>query len=214
MNQHALDKYSRGERLRRIRRYLKLSRADIQQRYGIPAPSLQNWEDCKGNGLTEKGARRLASAFQTEGVACTAEWLLYGLGQDPLANTYNEAADLTTSPNATQDPSTQELAYFHRINPNAIHAILPDNLMQPYYQQGDIVAGKLYFADQIDTLHNNHCIVQTIDGQVLVRRLLKSNSPHHFDLQVFQGKNHQPEITHTNITLLSAAPIIWIRKRQ
>lgn len=212
MNQHALDKYSRGERLRRIRRHVKLSRADVQQKYGIPAPSLQNWEDAKGNGLTEKGARRLASAFQTEGVACTAEWLLYGLGQDPLSPT-SELPELSGLSTTTQDPVTLELSYFHRINPNAIHAILPDNLMHPYYHQGDIVAGKLYFAEQIDAIVNLDCIVQTTDGQVLVRRLLKASTPHHFDLQIFSGKNQSPEITHSNIALLSAAPIIWIRRR-
>src|SRR5262249_31447785 len=49
-------------------------------KYGISANTLQSWEKAKAGGLTSKGAKRILSALQQEGVNCSTEWLLYGIG--------------------------------------------------------------------------------------------------------------------------------------
>src|SRR5690606_13334527 len=78
-------KQEHAERPILLRRMSGLTRAEIDQKHGIPQSSLRGWETPQParNGLTEKAAYKLVSAFQAEGIICTPEWLLHGSGPAP-----------------------------------------------------------------------------------------------------------------------------------
>ena len=70
----------RGRRLKLLRSMTGLPRKALEQKYHISASTIQSWEDAKAGGLTEKGAKRVIQVFHKEGIQCSLNWLLHGLG--------------------------------------------------------------------------------------------------------------------------------------
>src|SRR4051812_40338372 len=78
-------KKERGNRIRKIREDLYMNRKAFAKKNNIPYPTMQNWEDGRFGGLSKRGAKMIATIFTQEGIFCTAEWLLDGVGQGPVA---------------------------------------------------------------------------------------------------------------------------------
>ena len=72
-----------GERIKYLRGVTRLSRRAFALKHGIPPGTLQNCEDGRYQNLTEKTAKKLVAAFQTEGIECDLRWLLSGEGSPP-----------------------------------------------------------------------------------------------------------------------------------
>jgi transcriptional regulator with XRE-family HTH domain len=204
--------YERGQRVRVIRLALRLSRPAMEQKYKISRGTLQNWEDARFGGLGERGALRLIKAYAQEGLHCTVEWFLYGIGADPLVKwRAQNKQEQTAAPKTISKEIQAELTYFHQQNNNAIDTIMPDASMEPRIYANDLVAGLRYFSHDIEKAIGKDCIIQTQQGDTFVRRLDSGNEKRGYTLSCpYTGdKTLFPDIK--QVAIFSAAPIIWIR---
>ncbi len=102
---------NQGQRIRDLRKKTRLSRRAFAEKYGIPAGTLQNWENERySGGLTQKAINELIAAFKAEGLDCSVEWLLYGKGHRPFEQ----------SPLVSDDSSEQAIINETRINAEQI----------------------------------------------------------------------------------------------
>ena len=205
--------YERGQRVRAIRLALRLTRPRIERDYGISRGTLQNWEDARFGGLGERGALRLIEAFAKEGIPCTVEWLLYGLGADPLLEWRGQNKTPAKLDSCFFNKQIEaELGFFHAQHPNAIDMIMPDAAMEPRIYAQELIAGVRYFGEDLEQVLGQDCIIQTQQGDILVRRLQRGHEKHTFNLICPYMANKQAFPDIKNVALFSAAPVIWIRR--
>lgn len=207
----------RAKRLRQIRRLLRLSRKAIFERYKIPVGTLQNWEDARHGGLTEKGAQRIIEILADEGISCSLEWLLFGIGNPPNELRSSPSNKIMVNAGLSQeiqllDDIAKELTLFYSHNANAVDVIISDDAMEPRYLMGDHVAGKRFFNEDIAKIAGHVCIVQTQNGLITVRILLKGSQPGCYDLIAYNKNSAIKDLNFFNVRVFSAAPIIWIRR--
>ena len=212
----------RAMRLKSLREMTGLSRDMFKKRYGIARGTLQNWETARFGGLTIKGAKIILRAFQAEGVQCSIEWLLHGVGSGPQFSdqithtfgTYHQQSNAAHQQQYDKEIGiiAQELLYFRQNNTDAIDFVMNDDAMEPYYMLGYYVAGIRRYNAEIEHAVGSHCIVQTADYGTTVR-LLKLGDEigtyHLFALNMDATVN-RPIIY--NADVISAAPVIWCRK--
>lgn len=208
----------RGDRLKLLRtELLRLSRNAMAEIYDIPAGTIQNWEDARHGGLTEKGARRFIDVLKSQGIDCKLEWLLYGIGQQPhQLTTRHQRGGLQKIAATTQakefDNVAKELMLFYEHTPNAVDIIVSDDAMLPRYLQGDHLAGKRYFNEDLNKLIGQDCIIQTQSGIVTVRQLLPGSKQSHYDLISINKESKIEDLNLFNMRIFSAAPVLWIRR--
>lgn len=199
--------YARGERIRRLRESLGLSREEFGTQYEIPSGSMQNWEDARYDGLSKVSANKLINAFRKSGIEVGLDWLLYGEGESPLGpSNFIAATPLASSSEETL--IAQELRLFHQHNTETTDMIVADSSMAPAFLLGDWVAGKRYFEKDIEKALHQPAIIQTLDGQILLRIIEKSSQEGFYDLLTMSSAT-----TLKNAKLFSAAPILWMRRK-
>jgi len=214
---------ARAQRIRDVRDALRLSRPKFADRLNevlggakkaaekppIPLGTLQNWEEARFGGLSQKGAKLLVKGLFLLGVECTAEWLMYGTGNPPLI----------IFSSRLQQPQeekiiTQELKLFYQLNLNAVDVIITDDSMSPRFEPGDHVAGRRYFEDDINNAVGEPCIIHTQENSsILVRILQAGNKKGLYTLTCTNPSTHTENPLLENIKLFSAAPILWIRRK-
>lgn len=216
MNDIETEKRSSAEaRARRIRyvreSVLGMSREQFSVASKISASSLQNWEQERNKGLTETGARRLVQAFREEGADCTIEWLLYDIGEKPMAPfSKTTMKELLKSPD--EEIIAKELKLYHELNPNSVDTVILDDGMSPVFWPGDYVAGKRYFNEEINKTIGLPCIVELETGELLVRMLELGDDAHKFNLYC-ANPNALTKKIFRNVEVKSAAPVLWMRRR-
>lgn len=202
----------RGKRACAIRKMLRFSREDLERRHGLPASTLRNWESARHGGMVESSARRLIPIFQKEGVTCRLEWLLYGIGDPPPGLDMPLTASLTSPKDRF---IAQVLELFRQHYPNAMDAIVPDDAMLPLLARGDIVVGVRYLGAEISKALEQLCIVQTNEGEVLVRMVHAGDGAGVYHLSCINSQTSAARPAPNNVKLFSAAPLIfWIRKKE
>lgn len=200
---------TRESRARYLRESLGISRPKFAKRYSITLSSLQGWEDKKYGGLPESGANKLVEYFKAEGISnLTIEWLMYGVGEDPLLQ-----MDCVQEPEAKYEISAQkcierELRTFHHLNKNAVHLVIPDDRMLPYVSKGDYVAGRWMDEEKRERAIGLFCIVRMPAGELLARFL---DTGREKELYTLRCAHLDAEIVH-DVALQAIAPILWIRK--
>ena len=200
----------RADRIKRVREILRLSRSQLAAQYkkfGLTYSSLKNWEDIKWHGLTESGATILAKAFQEHGIHVTVEWLMFGIGDDPTSSLLKQNIKLSETAIIAK-----EIKFFHENNSNAVDTIITDDALEPYLKAGDYVAGIRYFANDIERAIGHPSIVQIENGQQLVRVVTAGDDVELYTLTCSNPNSVTAPKIFKNIKLLSAAPILWIRK--
>ena len=126
---------------------------------------------------------------------------------------------LPASPSSTirhssdQIAITKEIQVFKNLHENAVMFVVADDGMAPYYQEGDYVAGIAYPPDKIPALIGLDCIVQTSDNNFYLRRLKNGSQPDLYNLVCTNINTALFEITLYDQTLVSAAPVIWHRRK-
>lgn len=80
---------TRGDRIKCARGMTILSRRAFSKKTGISASTLQSWEDNKAL-LTNKGAKRLATAFNKLGVLVSPDFFMTGKGLPPISTKFSE----------------------------------------------------------------------------------------------------------------------------
>lgn len=207
----------RGQRLKSLRMMTGLSRKAFEEQYHISASTIQSWEDAKAGGLTEKGARRVISVFKEEGIRCGVDWLLYGIGTPPqLSNKLFENPGDRPEPIEvpTEDRAiVNELLVFRQNNPDAVEYIIIDDGMSPAFAVGDYVAGKRRSSLHLDSVIGKNCIVETRDNEILFRRVKAGSKSGVYTLTCVNPDTSVRDITLYDRELLSAAPVIWHRKK-
>lgn len=204
----------RAERIKYLRIELldNISRPKFAKKHGISKGSLQNWEDVRYGGLTENGAQELLEAFQSEGINCTLEWLLYGKGETPFRQSFLDK--ILSQPLAKSDEAllTEELQVFYKLHQNAVDMIIHDDALAPCFLPGFHVAGEKLFSQDIYKAIGTACIVQLQNGTILTRVVTAGSLPEHYTLVSTNPQTTVEEPIIKNIKLFSAAPIFWIRK--
>lgn len=222
---HRSSAKERGKRLRLVRKMSCLTLNDLSTKYDFGASTIKYWECAKCNGLSAKGAKKIIGAIQNEGVQCSFMWLMYGIGSPPqfIDIRYNTSSNADSSDKdigfidqATYD---EELAIECEMNlfcekiAQAITLTVLDDGMAPFYSMGDSVGGKRLYGDNLVKAIGKDCIVETVDNQVLCRRIAKGSGPDTFNL-CCTNPNTLANPPHLyDVNLLSVAPIsrIWRR---
>ena len=188
-----------------------LTREDFREKYGISAGTLRGWEEARLTGLTEKNVERLIPVLKGESVQCSIGWLLHGEGTSPMA------LDKATLPKI-QNPSEQntalaaELDVFCKHHAHAVYIKIEDDGMEPFYQQGSYVAGERLYQEGIDTAIGEHCIIETQNGEILLRMLREGTQKDKYTLQCVNLTTQLRNPILYDVDLLSAAPVIWYRR--
>lgn len=210
---HTSSPQARGKRLKLIRKMTGLARNQLEEKYDISANTLQSWEVAKKGGLTLRGARRILSAVEQEGICCSLDWLLHGIGNSPQAITPLPSYDLALPAHnlSEQERINKELDMFYALHAGTMHFVVKDNSMEPYYHFGDYVAGVAHILDTINTLVGKDCIVQTSDYKIHFRHIKRGAQPGLYDL-VYLNPASDASVA-LNQRIMKAAPIIWQRKR-
>jgi len=207
---------ARAERLRRVRNMANLSRKQICDGSPINIYTYKGWELACHGGLPVDGAERVIKRVTQEGVVCSVEWLLYEIGQGPHIIPDFKKVKLdkvkTTQKNAAVSSEEakiiQEILLFRKHFPEVIDYQIEDDGTVPLYYPNDFVAGVKFFGKNINSLINQYCIVQTMDGQTLVRFLKHGAVPDKFTLLCTNPQSLVKNPTLYNIELASAAPIL------
>lgn len=212
---------ARAQRVQNLRDVTGLSRRAFAKKYNLPISTLQNWEDVKGNGLTEKGARKLAALLKAEGIYCSPEWLLHNIGAPPRFSPHlniAEKAKPSTKPLVTSDVEdwfiADELRLFHQHFPNlAIDFVIEDDGMAPRFIKGEWVAGIRCSGEAIKKIVGEPCIIQLANGEILLRTLEQGTIPNRFNLSCNNPHTTVKQPKHYDVELISAAPVVWIRRK-
>lgn len=208
---------ARGKRLKTLRKMSDLSREKMEEKYGVSANTIQSWEAAKAGGLTRKGAERIISAFHQEGISCTIEWLLYGVGASPMLRTaerliIHERPESPYTALPEDKAIIQELQTFRTLNKAAIDILIGDNGMFPFFKPGDYVAGKRHTGTDIKNYLGQNCIVEISTNEILLRRIQSCNQHGLYTLACINPDTSVRLPTLYEQKLLSAAPVIWHRR--
>lgn len=161
-----------GARFRSARSLVPdLNRKSFCERHEINRYTMQSWE----NGLhvsKGKNVEKFIEALAREGISCTAEWLIDGLGEParPFDDTKSDSSLLVSWPN----PALENLIAFH------IH----DTSMEPQFRPGDQVFG-MDISENPKRAHQKIVIVKLSDQRQVLRKaflikdqlLLVANDP-------------------------------------
>lgn len=207
---------ARAERLRRVRNMANLSRKQMCDGSPINIYTYKGWELACHGGLPVDGAERVVKRITQEGVVCSAEWLLYEIGQGPhIIPDFKKAkldktkpAQKTIAVSSEEAKIVQEILLFRKHFPEVIDYQIEDDGTVPLYYPGDFVAGIKYFGKSINSLINQCCIVQTMDGQTLVRFLKCGSVANKFTLVCTNPQSLVKNPALYDVELASAAPIL------
>lgn len=216
MNNLATSSESRAQRLRRLRNLANLSRKEMCERSGIKPDTLIGWEVARHGGLSESGARRIVDYIQIEGVKCSIEWLLFGIGEGPSINhikDINYTHKKTTIASNEDKQIIDELLFFKNHHDDALDYIITDDSMAPHYNQNDYIAGIKRYKDKLHTVIGHDCITQTIDGNLFFRKVLSSDGKNKYNLIATNLNSQSENLILQHVVIAYAAPIIWHRRR-
>lgn len=205
----------RADRVLRLRKVLRLTRDYFQKTHSISPAAMQSWEDNKYGGMPESGAYTLSAAYQAEGIPVTVEWLMYGIGNDPLEGLVVAGYSHKKTNNEVEEfpqPSSsiaQELKVFYENNKNAVHLAVDDEGLSPWIMPGDYVAGQWLFDGNIKAALDLPCIVEIESGKKVVRIIRAGSHDNTYDIVCTNEKISSNVLKDSK--LLAVAPItrIW-----
>lgn len=213
---------ARGGRLKRVRNLANLSRREMCDAMGLNINTLKGWELGRHGGLTVKGTEKVIQRIAQEGVHCTLDWLLYEIGAGPTVITdfiktkafWNpEHLPANFSSFEEEKLIAEELQIFRQHYRHTIDFIVQDDGMLPLYRNGNYVAGVQRFSEDIDTVLEENCIVQTEEGIILLRHLRPGSKKGHYNLICINTHTTLAKPVLYDVTLVSAAPVLWQRRK-
>jgi transcriptional regulator with XRE-family HTH domain len=200
---------ARGKRLRRLRKLAGLTRDELAARADVSRASMSYWENATYSGLSYKAAEKVIPVIKAEGIFCSVEWLLLGIGQDP----YQTSGGATEGKKGSSQVIQQEIEFFTSLNPHAVVMQLQHDGMAPFFAQGDYIGGIWQKADAVRKIDPEANYIVQIGNLSQVRRLKRDTRTGLYDvsyLNPVKGKNEQFE-SH-GVRLESIAPVIRVWK--
>jgi transcriptional regulator with XRE-family HTH domain len=216
---------ARGSRLKKLRMLAGLSRKAMEKEYRISASTLQSWEDGKAGGLTPKGSRRVIEALSKEGVVCSLDWLLHGIGIGPKVadrvyhgfvgrdDEEHKGSSKVTDSMPDDAAISKELLAFRHANADAMDILILGDEMSPEYLPGDYVAGRRRYHKTIEQTVGLDCIVETVMGDTLLRRVRRGSREGVYTLLCTNSKTVTPLPVLYDVEVLSSAPVTWRRRK-
>lgn len=211
-----------GDRLKRARILAGVStRREFEKKYHISANTLQGWEQGK-NPLSKKGAKRIIEALKAEGLMCSLEWLINGSGVPPrpfeINHEFTRGMDIEkifTELNFQEEQAIyQELQTFKTHNPNPIIITISDDAMEPIFRLGDYIGGiRLMCPEDIQPHLGQPCIVELTDHTIIPRHLHADTESGTYTLSCTNFQSKHAPLTIFNARIISAAPILWHRRK-
>lgn len=207
-----------GLRFKSARSLVHLSRKDFCDKHGLNRFTVQSWETGR-NFSRSKNVNAFCEALAKEGIFCTVEWLFEGIGATPTKLNTRKTLELpkvkrARAPERKRVSEEQariqaEVEFFKNNQPGDSKIIVSqvaDNLMEPFYSEGDFVGGPLMTGSSIQKLVGKICLVVLDEENYVVRRLRTEGN--RFLLV--------PEDIAGSVTglkkMIGAAEIIWHRK--
>lgn len=207
---------ARASRLKRMRRLTFMSRKEFAKKHAFSPGTLQNWETARFGGLTEKGARLILKAFKAEGIFCSYEWLMLGVGDGPVFARHTEHAMIDTG-RKVQDPQkrpniTQEMKFFLQLHYGAICTQVKDDSLNPYIENGDWLAGMpCNIARQAEIL-GNLCILELISGERVARYVKQIFQDGKVSFVAANPFCQAGNLFSERVLVQKIAPVVWWRK--
>ena len=210
------EELARAKRVASLRQLTGLSRRAFAERYGVAPGTLQHWE----NGvptISQQGAKRLIKALASGGIHCGLEWLIYGIGNPPqlphaLSVGHPQQPRSTLSNDLETRFVAEELALFQSHYAGAIEMVVADDGMLPAYRVGDVIAGIRHYQHDIERLIGLDCIVFTESSDLLLRQVRRSHIQGYYNLACLNPNTTVAKPTLYDIKLVSAAPVMWLRR--
>lgn len=227
-----VDLIARGERLRQLRKAMKLNIRQFAELCQAAESTVRQWEKARANGLTQRGINLIMSYIRDSEISCTAEWLLHGgitgapekkstsiINVPPLLESKNQNEPSPPSPvpiaSITQLPSQSstsldlkaEIEAFMAQYPDAVILRVQDDGMAPFFSVGDYVGGFRALKTDWDSLINEICIVQTFDGYMLARKLNQSPLPDKYRICAINTMSTSSALVE-EVEIMSAAKIL------
>ncbi|MBM3610535.1 MAG: helix-turn-helix transcriptional regulator [Alphaproteobacteria bacterium] len=200
------DLDSFGARLRALRGYSRLSRSEIFRRFGIPEATLKSWEFNLQKDVSTKAVKRILHVFNTVGIPCSQEWLVFGVGVPPF---YKEVS--TKGPNVRKE--SLEKLYFEECHPKALTHTIKNELLMPYFAKGDIVGALPVRGGVYTPKLGDFCIAVTSRNEQFIGRL--ANGTREGEFSIVQDLSLQsPDSIIVDINLSKLYEIVWTRKTQ
>lgn len=205
---------ARASRLKRMRRLTFLSRKEFAKKHTFSPGTLQNWETARFGGLTEKGARLILKAFKQEGIFCSYEWLMLGVGDGPVfAKSSMKNMQNNTFVQYPQGVGVaQELKFFMQMHPGAVSIQLPDDSLEPYMSKGDWLCGVSCNIARRDEILGKLCILELKDGRMVVRYVKEIT---HDGLVSFAAANPfslAQLLQEEKVLVQRVVPVLWWRR--
>lgn len=206
---------ARASRLKRMRRLTFLSRKDFAKKHTFSPGTLQNWETARFGGLTEKGARLILKAFKLEGIFCSYEWLMLGVGDGPIFNKHsarNRVSNVVEAKLVSKPSFTQELKFFTQLHHGAVVHELHDTSLLPYMQVGDMLVGVPCNIARQSEIVGRLCILD-LSHSVRVARYVKAIHPdgtvNFVAANPFSDANY---LLQDRAEVGKISPVLWWRK--
>lgn len=165
----------RGRRLKICRNLANCSLQHLSSIYKMSISGLAKWE--RGELLiSEKNAPKIVNMLVSEGVLCTEQWLLHGLGNAPTVSggvAYFQSkvsSDPDISDISPQLAIFSEIEFFKRHNKGSILKTVPDESMHPLFKMGDYVGGIEIHPEDYEKANGEYVIVELESGQIFIRQ--------------------------------------------
>lgn len=208
-----------GERFRVARELSPLSRKAFCTKHGLNWYTVQSWE-LRRNFSRGVNVTKFCQALAGEGIICTEDWLIEGIGPKPYLESSHEAGTYVppiTSRQLKKNAPTlidgliqEEVALFcehsQKIEREGVVIQISDEAMSPDYEVGEFVGALHIPLDQAHHFHQVVCLVEATPHHFLVRRLLKDGETY---ILLAINKDY-PLIRLEQITSLKE--IVWRRR--
>lgn len=167
----------RGKRLQSLRKKVGLTRLAFAEQTGMSANTLKALE-LGDRELTPQKALLFSNLFSglfsvslgEDAYEASFEYLFYGKkgGSGQQKESVIQEND---------DLRMQNEINFLISNPSYMVLKIQDDLMSPFYNEGDIVGGKKIINKNQYSLYQGHvCIMESDDGDMILRRIIKADN--------------------------------------
>lgn len=188
---------AKGLRLRYLREYAGLDRSEAAGIAGVTYGTYKDWEIGYFN-IPRRRIDKMIVELNYRDFVCSVDWVESGVGNFP---SWSEDKKIKA-----------ELDVFFKVNANAASFEIFNRDMLPVYHVGDVVAGVKCGEENLNDVINKDCIVELEGKTILFRQLKKGSQSNRFNLICTNLEAEDPIISDAKI--ISAAPIIWLRRRQ
>lgn len=199
--------YARGNRLQNIRKKAGLTRLEFAEKTGISPNTLKAIE-LGERELTPQKALLFSNLFSSLFAVSLGEdahearfdFLFYGK--------IKENSEINKV-NSDDDERLQSTINSFSSNTAYLITTIPDNLMSPLYNEGDIVCGrKILNKSQFSLFHGHICILEAINGDKMLRRIIKADGQKITSYILNTSATHNSNLVE-DIEVNSLAQAIW-----